>query len=128
MDGGNRLTLLNANWSIRARERLKLDFRLSNVAFPRHLAIGIVAEGKKGFVTSFGAAFPRYLATSASIHIRRGAVPVEELSLDGSGPAIAALRSCVDQHRPSRATRRTPRQDVGRIPLDPFARKADSRK
>ncbi|MEG8038392.1 hypothetical protein QP166_03185 [Sphingomonas sp. LR60] len=44
MDGSNRLTLLNPNWSVRAREQLRLDFQLSNSAFPRHLAIGIAPQ------------------------------------------------------------------------------------
>ncbi|MEH3038197.1 MAG: hypothetical protein PGN23_17150 [Sphingomonas adhaesiva] len=127
-DGSNRLTLLNANWSIRARERMKLDFRLSNAAFPRHDAIGIVAEGRRGFVTTFGTTFPRNLATSAFLHVRRGTVRVEELSLAGSGTAIAALRTCVERRRAAPPAVSRPGRAAGGIPLDPFAGKAESRK
>lgn len=127
-DGSNRLTLLNANWSIRARERLKLDFRLSNAAFPRHDAIGIVAEGRRGFVTTFGATFPRNLATSAFLHVRRGTVRVEELSLAGSGTAIAALRTCVERRRTAPAAASKPGRGTSGIPLDPFAARTESRK
>ena len=126
VDGSNRLTLLNPNWSIRAREQLRLDFRLSNSAFPRHVAIGITPAGQRGFVTDFGATFPRNFAASAYLKVRRGDVPVEELTLEGSGAAIAELRRCVDRQRSS-VTGKTPRDDNGRIPLDPFARR-DSRK
>ncbi len=127
VDGANRLTVLSPNWSIRAKERLRLDFRLAKASFPRHTAIGIAAEGKRGFVTTFGAAFPDHLAASPFLHIRRGDVPVEELSLDGSGAAIGELRACVARYRaapvPPRATTKGDRR---RIPLDPFA-KRDSR-
>ncbi|WP_231621965.1 hypothetical protein [Sphingomonas sp. Ag1] len=123
-DGSNRLTLLNPNWSsIREKEELRLTYRFSGAAFPNRAAIGIAASGRKGFVTSFGDAFPRTLATSAFLHVRRGDVPVEELTLDGSGAAIAELRKCVDVYRatPAKATKAA--KDDGRIPLDPFAAK-----
>ena len=128
-DGTNRLTILNANWSIREREQLRLTFRLSNAAFPRHVAIGIATEGKKGFVTSFGAAFPSNFAGSTSLRIRRGDVPVEDLSLDGSGAAVAELRRCVDRHRGAQVGGGTVKEDQDRIPTDPFAArpKRDSR-
>jgi hypothetical protein len=128
IDGSNRLTLLNANWSIEDRERLRLTFRFSDAAFPRHLAVGIASEGKKGFVTSFGATFPRTFATSNILHVKRGDVPVEELALDGSGAAVAELNRCVDRHRAT-ATPRPVSRDKGRIPVDPFAAKGkrDSR-
>lgn len=129
VDGSNRLTLLNPHWSIRAREQLRLDFRLSNSAFPRHLAIGIATPGQRGFVTDFGATFPRSFASSDSLKVRRGDVPVEELKLDGSGAAVAELRKCVDRQRTPGAGKST-RGTGDRIPLDPFAsdRRRDSKK
>lgn len=129
IDGSNRLTLLNANWSIRAREQLRLDFQLSGSAFPRHLAIGIAPQGQRGFVTNFGTTFPRSFAASDYLKVRRGDVPVEELKLDGSGAAVAALRTCVEHQRVP-ATGKPARDDRGRIPLDPFASdtRRDSRK
>ena len=121
MDGGNRLTLLNARWSIRPRDQFKMDFRFSNATFPRHVAIGIAAQGKKGFVSSFGRSFPATLAASRFLAIRRGDVPVEELDLDGSGAAITALRACVGAIRPASVTGRPARESGGHIPTDPFA-------
>lgn len=120
-DGSNRLTLLNPNWSIREKEQLRLTYRFSNASFPKRAAIGIAANGKKGFVTSFGDTFPRTMATSTFLHVRRGDVPVEELTLDGSGAAVAELRKCVDVYRaaPAKVTKGT--KDSERIPLDPFA-------
>lgn len=129
VDGSNRLTLLNANWSIRAREPLRLDFALSNSAFPRHVAIGITTQGRRGFVTDFGTSFPRSFAASTYLIVRRGDVPVEELKLDGSGAAVAELRKCVDRQR-APATGKAARDGSARIPLDPFASSTarDSRK
>jgi len=125
VDGSNRLTILNPNWSIRERERLKLDFRLSKASFPRHLAIGIAAQGKKGFVTTFGTSFPADFAASRFLHVRRGKVPVEEIDLDGSGAAVAALRDCVKHYRGASVPAKSAKEDAGRIPLDPFAVNTD---
>lgn len=127
VDGANRLSVLNANWSIKPEERLKLNFRLSNSSYPAHFAIGIVSEGKQGFVTSFGAKFPSYLAASKTLAISRGDVPVERLDLDDVDAAVARLGKCVDRQRetPSSvasqgiAGRGTVRSDD--IPTDPFA-------
>ncbi len=129
-DGSNRLTILNPNWSIREKEQLRLNFRLSGASFPRHLAVGIVAEGKKGFVTSFGVAFPGNFAASEFLRIHRGDVPVEDLRLDGSGAAVAELRKCVDRYRNAPASARPTQKDADGIPIDPFAveAKSESRK
>lgn len=125
VDGRNRLSVLNANWSIRARDRESLDFRLSNVSFPKHLAVGIESDGKQGFVTSFGEKFPANFAASAFLHIFRGDIPVEQLSLAGSGAAVAELRQCVDLQRGKRATKARAGDRSGQIPIDPFARGAE---
>jgi hypothetical protein len=121
IDGTNRLSVLNANWSIKARDQLKLNFRLSNSSYPAHFAVGILSEGKQGFVTSFGEKFPSYFAASKALNISRGDVPVERLSLDGGDAAVAELKKCVDdqQAKPAAAAGGKARSDD--IPSDPFA-------
>lgn len=127
VDGSNRLSLLNANWSIKAKDRHGLTFRLSNVAFPRHLVVGIESDGKQGFVTSFGERFPAHFAASSFLHVFRGEVPVEKLDLGGSGAAVAELRRCVDLHR-RKPLNIESGKDVRAVPIDPFAAAADRRK
>lgn len=121
IDGSNRLSVLNANWSIKARDRLKLNFRLSNSSYPAHFAVGIIAEGKQGFVTSFGAKFPSYFAKSLTLNISRGDVPVERLSLDGADAAVATLGKCVDDQRTKPAAAAGGKARSDDIPMDPFA-------
>ena len=119
-DGGNRLSVLNANWSIKPKDRLELDFTLSHGGYPKHFAIGIASEDKQGFVTNFEAQFLSYFARSEFLNISRGDVPVERLSLTGSGPATVELRKCVAVQRASSgADEATP--EAGDIPTDPFA-------
>lgn len=120
VDGTNHLTILNANWSIKPREELKLTFRLSSGSYPKHFAIGLASEGKRGFVTSFEPRFASYFAASRNLRIFRGNVPVERLSLDGSGAAVAELRKCVDTRRAEPAAAVQAKQPDD-IPLDPFA-------
>lgn len=121
LDGANRLTVLNANWSIAPQDRLALDFRLSNASFPRHAAVGIASGGKRGFVTSFGKRFPVHFATSRSLQIFRGNVPVARLILTGSGAAVAELRRCVDAQRKVQGANPPRSESSGSIPVDPFA-------
>lgn len=121
LDGANRLTILNPNWSIAPRDRLALDFRLSNASFPRHAAVGIASGGKRGFVTSFGGKFPGHFATSRSLQVFRGDVPVARLNLEGSGAAVAELRTCVDSQRRGRDSGQRGSESSGSVPLDPFA-------
>lgn len=127
IDGTNRLSLLNDNWSIAPQARLKLDFRLSGGGYIKQDAIGLASNGQKGFVTTFDAKFPGYFATSAALHVARGAVPVEQVSLAGSGAAVVALRRCVDARRAGAnpESEETPRSAA--IPKDPFASDRDRR-
>ena len=118
IDDTNRLVVLNANWSIKPRDQLKLNFRLLNSSYPAHFAVGITSEGKQGFVTSFGVKFPSYFAASKTLEISRGDVPVERLDLDGADVAVAALRDCVADRQAKPADGKARFDD---IPSDPFA-------
>jgi hypothetical protein len=130
LDGTNRLSVLNANWSIKAKDRLTLNFRLSNSSYPAHFAVGIVSEGKQGFVTSFGAKFPSYFAASKDLQISRGDVPVERLSLERIDTAVAGLRTCVADQSGEPAVTTGEKAHSDDIPEDPFASasKRDSKK
>lgn len=120
-DGSNHLSVLNANWSIKPQDQLSLDFRFSKGGYARHGAIGMAADGKQGFVTSFEAKFPTYFAASKTLDIARGKVPVEQLGLEGSGAAIAALRECVGVLSADRRTEPDKKARGASIPTDPFA-------
>jgi len=121
IDGTNRLSVLNANWSIKSKDRLTLNFRLSNSSYPAHFAVGIVSNGKQGFVTSFGAKFPSYFATSKDLQISRGDVPVERLDLEKIDAAVALLRKCVDDQSGEPADAAGGKTHSDDIPVDPFA-------
>nr|WP_221239609.1 hypothetical protein [Sphingomonas xinjiangensis] len=127
VDGENHLSVLNYNWSIKPKERLRLNFRLSGGGYSKHLAIGMASDGKKGFVTNFEPKFPTYFAASKALQIYRGEVPVEQLSLDGSGAAVSELRRCVDLHRTAPAAEAQERERSSNIPKDPFAPRPERR-
>ncbi|WP_380786225.1 hypothetical protein [Sphingomonas sp. R86521] len=120
-DGTNHVSVLNANWSIKPRDELSLDFRLSSGGYAKHGAVGIAADGKQGFVTSFEAKFPGYFAASKAFDISRGDVAVERLNLEGSGAAVAALRECVGVLSAKPAAGPAAKNRGERIPTDPFA-------
>ena len=127
-DGANRLSVLNAHWSIKPKAELKLDFRLSGGSYPKHFAVGIASDGKQGFVTSFEPQFPTYFATSRLLEITRGEIPVERLDLAGSGAAVAALRRCVAEQRAQAKGADRPDVRVDDIPVDPFAPSAKAKR
>lgn len=121
LDGTNHMSVLNANWSIKPKDRLNLDFRLSKNSYAKHFAIGMASNGKQGFVTSFETKFPSYFAASRMLDISRGDVPVERLDLDGSGAAVVELRKCVAAQREKPAAAANGKTDSDDIPKDPFA-------
>lgn len=125
IDGTNHLSVLNYNWSIKPKDRLELNFRLSKVGYPKHFAVGMASQGKKGFVTNFEAKFPTYFAASRFLHIYRGEVPVELLSLAGSGAAVAELRRCVAIYTARTTIAPGEKERSPRIPKDPFAPDAE---
>ena len=120
-DGTNHLTVLNSNWSIEPKQRLKLDFRLSKGGYAKHFAVGLASDGKRGFVTSFEPKFPAYFASSHMLAIARGDVPVERLPLDGSGAAVASLRQCVAKLADGTRVSSGEKSGADDIPRDPFA-------
>ncbi len=120
-DGANHLSVLNANWSIKPKDQLRLTFRLSKGGYAAHDAVGIAADDRQGFVTSFEAKFPDYFAASKVLNIFRGDVPVEQFGLDGSGAAVAALRACVGSVAATAPAAASRRERADRIPTDPFA-------
>lgn len=124
-DGSNRLTLLNANWSIRPQDRLTLDYRLSNRRLPKQTAIGLASGGKRGFVSAFDARFPAQFAAATGLAIFRGETPVERLTLEGTGAAVAELKRCVAASKAGPDARPVP-DDT--IPRDPFAESKPKRK
>jgi len=121
VDGGNHLSVLNQNWSIRPKDAWKLTFKLTSGGYPDHSVVGMASDGKKGFVTNFDAKFPAHFAASKALHIYRGDVPVEQLALDGSGAAVAELRNCVALHAAKPADGKDRNGRTRTIPRDPFA-------
>ncbi|MES2054891.1 MAG: hypothetical protein V4564_03050 [Pseudomonadota bacterium] len=121
IDDSNRLSVLNDNWSIKQMDRLKLNFRLSSGGYPEQQVVGMESDGKKGFVTNFETEFPSYFAASKALHIYRGDVPVELLSLEGSGAAVAELRRCVGIYKAKTGANARAKGRSDLIPRDPFA-------
>lgn len=121
VDGTNHLSLLNANWSIKPKEKQELTFRLTTGGYASQFAVGIESAGKRGFVTSFDAKFPVHFASSKALHVFRGKVPVEKLELAGSGAAVAELRKCLWVQKVNSPTGAQAKDRPSDVPRDPFA-------
>lgn len=123
-DGSNHLSVLNDHWSIKQQQQVKLNFRLTRGGYPNHAAVGLAADGKRGFVSAFEAKFPDHFATSKALHIDRGGVKVAQLDLTGSGAAVAELRRCVAAQTGPAPRAASSGEGSSDIPRDPFAPEA----
>lgn len=121
-EGRNHLSVLNEKWSIRPKDRLTLDFRLSNGRYAKQAAVGMVSDGQPGFVTSFPSRFTTDFAASRFLYVDRGDVPVARLMLDGSAQAIAELKRCIAAVSAEPVARAPTGSDGGTVPEDPFSR------
>ncbi len=121
-DGQNHLSVMNDNWSIKPKDRLTLDFRLSSRRYAKQAAIGMASNGKRGFVTRFAPKFTTDLATSKFLYIDRGDVPVARLTLDGSAPAVAELKRCIAAVSARPVAGATAGRGDETVPKDPFSR------
>lgn len=121
-EGRNHLSVLNEKWSIRPKDRLTLDFRLSNGRYAKQAAVGMVSGGQPGFVTSFPIRFTSDFAASRFLYVDRGDVPVARLMLDGSAQAIAELKRCIAAVSTEPVARALTFDDGGPVPEDPFSR------
>lgn len=121
LDGDNLLAMMNYNWSIKEGEKLDLEYRLSNGTYEKHPSFGFASGGKKGFGTQFENKFSDYLAQSKYLHVYRDGKVVDNVSLTGTGVAVAELRRCLGIIRANDAAEAREKARFSHIPLDPFA-------
>ena len=125
IEGANSLMVDNYNWSTKDDEEYDIDYYLTAGVYDKHASRGYEHKGRHGFVTYFEAKFLTYFAASKSLDIRRGDVVVDELSLSGSGAAIAEMRRCVGLLKAKADAEAREKAKWAHIPKDPFAPKSN---
>ena len=104
------LSALNANWTSKPGQTYQLTYVLDAGEYSDHASIGFESGGRKGFVGGFEPSFPSYFGTL-----------VDQLSLKGTGPAVALGRACVATLKAKADAAGREKARLEHIPIDPFA-------
>ncbi|MBT2133944.1 hypothetical protein KK137_06320 [Croceibacterium sp. LX-88] len=115
------LMITNSNWSAKDGERYELKYYLGDWVYTLE-SLGIEQTSfRKGFGTVVNAKFLGDMAKASGLTIMRGEALIDDLSLDGSGAALAVLERCRRELAADVEQERKDRERLEHIPLDPFA-------
>lgn len=114
---GVYVILSNSYWSVEKGADLQLSYHFSSGSYVDVKAKGI-DTGE--FVSLFDEAVLIDFSKSTYLHVDRGAVAVDKLSLRGSGAAVSELKRCVGSIRAESQSLQKERKKFDHLPDDPF--------
>jgi len=97
-DGNLVLTVLNPNWSVRADEDYPVTYYLDGKEYGGGKSTGVhAASGAlRGIAAAFPDSFLAQFAAAKALTLKKEDILVTRLFLEGSAPATAQLRRCVE--------------------------------
>jgi TonB family protein len=112
----------NTGWSADKEKEYDLVYVLNGKTYSggKSFGLGERYEIRKGFVTGMEPSFEADFATGSSLQIYLGGTLVDNLSLSGTGAAVARVRQCVAHLRGIKQAAERERQRWAHIPDDPF--------
>jgi len=119
-DGRVVLEVTNLAWTAREDEKYQTAFVLNGYRYSGS-AIGTKNGARSGFATSFGSDFAEDFAKGSSLHVYLGDQRIDQLSLEGTAAAVAAIERCLTKVRATAAAAERERQRYAHLPEDPFA-------
>lgn len=123
-EGTAILGLTNLAWSSEDGEKYDLKYLVNGKVYGGGASTGYGAkyDVRKGFSSSFPKEFIDDFAAGKSLIIFKGSVIVDNLSLEGTGAAIATARRCLAAVRREIAAAEAEKQRFSAIADDPFAK------
>ncbi|MDZ3831343.1 MAG: energy transducer TonB [Sphingopyxis sp.] len=122
VDGGVIALLTNTGWSTSETESYEISWVLGDREYTgTSKGFGKSYEMRKGFGGKFGPEFLDDFAKASSLHVYRGEMLIDQLSLSGSGAATAMARRCLQTIKTRLAAEEKERQRFSHIADDPFA-------
>lgn len=122
VDGTASAALSNTGWSTADNEDYELSWIVNGSTYSgTAFGIGKSYEVRKGFGAKFSGEFIDDIAKGSSLGVYRGDVVVDELSLAGTGAAIAMAKRCLQSIKADMAAAERERQRFAHIADDPFA-------
>lgn len=116
--GNPSLMISNRDWTVRKDEKYKIDYEFSFGSYIEHPTLGW-EDGS--LYTKFGKVFVDQFSRSNYLNIYRDNVVVDQLSLRGSGAAVAETRRCVAHIQREADAINRERRKFEHIPSNPFA-------
>lgn len=121
-DGDAGLSLTNTGWSAVKGEKYPIEIRMDASSYTANATgIGDKYDSRKGFVILFGPDFVQDFRKSSGFRVYRGDVLVDNLSLRGSGAALARADVCLARVRREEAAVAKEKARFANIVDDPFA-------
>lgn len=115
------LAVTNSNWSAQEGEAYDLSYNLNGTSYGGGKSIGTKLAYRPGFLTKMEPDFLTHFAAGRSLHIYRGDVRVDQLSLSGSAAGMGVLRRCVASVKARLDAEAREKARFAHIPKDPFA-------
>lgn len=122
LDGSASASLSNLAWSTVDGESYDLSWAVNGSVYSGPaFAIAEKYDVRKGFGAKFEGEFINDIAKGNSLSVYRGDVLVDDLSLAGTGAAIAMAKRCLQAVKADIAAAEREKQRFAHIPDDPFA-------
>jgi TonB family protein len=121
INGKPLLAVSNSGWSVKEKETYELRFVMDRHEYTGGTVIGLKFGLTPALATRMTESFVDEFAKSSDLTIYRGGTVVDDLSLKGSGSAVAVLRRCVASVKARLNAEARERARLAHIPADPFA-------
>jgi protein TonB len=119
-DGTVTTSISNMAWSAKKDDRYEVSYLVNGTAYSGS-GLGINDYVKSGFMSKFDPEFAEDFAKGSSLHVYLGEQQIDQLSLDGSAAALAAVDRCLRKVRADLAAAAREKARYAHLPEDPFA-------
>lgn len=119
-DGDVVFQITNHNWTAREGEKYEVAYSLNGFRYSGS-AVGTKSGARSGFASPFGPDFAEDFAKGSSLHVYLGDQRIDQLSLEGTATAVAAVDQCLTKVRATVAAAERERQRYAHLPKDPFS-------
>lgn len=120
-DGDVFLHVTNMNWSAKEGQEYDVRYLLNGKAYGGTGSLGITSSIRKGFMAKFENDFEQAFAAGDTLHVYLSEQKIDELSLAGTGAALASLNRCLSRVRARVAAEAREKARWEHLPKDPFA-------
>ena len=121
LDGGAIINVSNASWSAKADEKYEgFSWAFGDAVYSGNVRGTHLSGEDPGFVGYFDGSVVSAAANASKLVILRGDQIVDDLSLRGSGAAVAMMRRCIADLAPRHAAAEREKHRFDHITDDPF--------